>query len=105
RRQQTRSTRRRRVPARARWIAAPVAACAFAATAQPSAPAGAASAAPAAAASAPAGAASTPPVSLRMSETLQAPPRGDPARQLPIILRAREVRGRPDVDASAEGDV
>ncbi|HZW71965.1 MAG TPA: LPS-assembly protein LptD, partial [Caldimonas sp.] len=40
-----------------------------------------------------------------MSETLQAPPRGDAARQLPIILRAREVRGRPDVDASAEGDV
>jgi len=40
-----------------------------------------------------------------MSETLQAPPRGDAARQLPIILRAREVRGRPGVDASAEGDV
>jgi LPS-assembly protein len=40
-----------------------------------------------------------------MSETLQAPPRGEAARQLPIILRAREVRGRPDVDASAEGDV
>jgi len=36
---------------------------------------------------------------------LQAPPRGDAARQLPIILRAREVRGRPDIDASAEGDV
>ena len=40
-----------------------------------------------------------------MSETLQAPTRGEAARQLPIILRAREVRGRPDVDASAEGDV
>ena len=36
---------------------------------------------------------------------LQAPPRGDAARQLPIILRAREVRGRPDIDASAEGEV
>ncbi|MGZ8261094.1 MAG: LPS-assembly protein LptD, partial [Caldimonas sp.] len=30
---------------------------------------------------------------------------GEAARQLPIILRAREVRGRPDLDASAEGDV
>jgi len=40
-----------------------------------------------------------------MSETLHAPPRGDAARQLPIILRAREMRGRPDLDASAEGDV
>ena len=40
-----------------------------------------------------------------MSETLQAPARGEAARQLPIILRAREVRGRPDVDAIAEGDV
>ena len=36
---------------------------------------------------------------------LQPPPRGDAARQLPIILRAREVRGRPDLDAAAEGDV
>ena len=42
---------------------------------------------------------------MRMSETLQAPPHGDAARQLPIILRAHEVSGRPDVDASAEGDV
>src|SRR4029079_4567049 len=60
---------------------------------------------PGPAASAPAGAASTPPITLRMSETLQAPARGEGARQLPIILRAREVRGRPDVDAIAEGDV
>ena len=36
---------------------------------------------------------------------LQAPPRGDAARQLPIILRARELRGRPDIDAAAEGAV
>jgi len=36
---------------------------------------------------------------------LQPPPRGEPARQLPIILRGRELRGRPDIDASAEGDV
>ncbi len=40
-----------------------------------------------------------------MAETLQAPPRGEAGRPLPIILRAREVRGRPDLDASAEGAV
>ena len=34
---------------------------------------------------------------------LQPPPRGDAARQLPIILRAREVRGRPDLDAVGRG--
>ena len=28
-----------------------------------------------------------------------------PRKQLPIILRARELRGRPDLDAEAEGDV
>ena len=53
--------------------------------------------------SAPASAASG--IELRRAQSLQAPPRGDAARQLPIILRAREVRGRPDLDASAEGDV
>ncbi|MEO8312050.1 MAG: LPS assembly protein LptD [Caldimonas sp.] len=42
---------------------------------------------------------------LRRAETLQAPARGEAARRLPIILRARDVRGRPDLDASAEGDV
>jgi LPS-assembly protein len=35
---------------------------------------------------------------------LQPPPRGDAAKQLPIILRAREVRGRPDLETIAEGD-
>ena len=40
-----------------------------------------------------------------MTETLQAPPRGDAGKPLPIILRARDVRGRPELDASAEGDV
>jgi LPS-assembly protein len=44
-------------------------------------------------------------IELRRAANLQAPPRGDAARQLPIILRAREVRGRPDLDASAEGEV
>jgi LPS-assembly protein len=56
-----------------------------------------------AAASAPAGAASG--IDLRRADALRAPPRGDAARELPIILRAQEVRGRPDVDAAAEGDV
>jgi LPS-assembly protein len=44
-------------------------------------------------------------IELRRADNLQAPPRGDAARQLPIILRAREVRARPDLDAVAEGDV
>jgi LPS-assembly protein len=72
------------------WAAAPLAACVVVAAAQPAPPDTAASA---------------PPVSLRMAETLQAPPRGESGRPLPIILRAREVRGRPDLDASAEGEV
>ena len=72
------------------WLAVLLAACACAATAQTAAPDAAASA---------------PPIALRRAQTLQAPPRGDAARQLPIILRAREMRGRPDLDASAEGDV
>jgi len=42
---------------------------------------------------------------LRTAESLQPPARGDAARQLPIILRARELRGRPDLDAEAAGDV
>ncbi|HEY2561114.1 MAG TPA: LPS assembly protein LptD [Caldimonas sp.] len=87
----------------AAWLALPLAAYALAATAQQSSPAGTASA-PAASAP-PAEAASAPPISLRIGETLRQPPRGDAARQLPIILRARDVRGRPDLDASAEGDV
>ncbi|MEO5845033.1 MAG: LPS assembly protein LptD [Caldimonas sp.] len=71
----------------ASWLAAPMAAFAAAALAQ-SAPSG-----------------GEPGVELRRAETLQAPARGEAARRLPIILRAREVRGRPDLDASAEGDV
>jgi LPS-assembly protein len=64
---------------------------------QASAPAGAL--APVAPASAASG------IELRASPALQPPPRGDAARQLPIILRAREVHGRPDLDAEAVGDV
>ncbi|MEO7116076.1 MAG: LPS assembly protein LptD [Caldimonas sp.] len=44
-------------------------------------------------------------VELRQADTLTAPPRGDAARQLPIILRAREIRSRPNLDAEALGDV
>ena len=52
----------------------------------------------------PAGAASSA-ISLRSAESLQAPARGDAARRLPILLRARELRARPDLDAEAAGDV
>ena len=44
-------------------------------------------------------------IELRSAPSLQAPPHGEVARQLPIILRARELHGRPDVDAEAVGDV
>jgi LPS-assembly protein len=56
-------------------------------------------------ASAPAAAAAASGIALRQAETLQAPPRGDAGRQLPIILRARELRARPDLDAQAIGEV
>ncbi|MEP7300745.1 MAG: LPS-assembly protein LptD [Caldimonas sp.] len=44
-------------------------------------------------------------IELRSAPSLQPPPRGEVARTLPIILRARELRGRPDLDAEAIGDV
>ena len=53
----------------------------------------------------PAPAAAASGIALRPAESLQAPPRGDAGRQLPIILRARELRARPDLDAQASGDV
>ena len=43
-------------------------------------------------------------IQLRPSTTLAPPPHGEAAKPLPIILRAREVRGRPDLDTLAEGD-
>jgi LPS-assembly protein len=61
--------------------------------------AAAASAPPAAAASAASG------IELREAPALQAPPRGEAARQLPIILRAGEIHGRAELDAEAVGDV
>jgi LPS-assembly protein len=45
------------------------------------------------------------PLALEASRTLQPTPRGDAARQLPIILRAQSIRARPDLEAVAEGDV
>ena len=56
-----------------------------------------------ASAAAPASAASG--IALRASPALLPPAHGDAGRALPIILRAREVKGRPDLDAQASGDV
>ena len=93
---------------------APLAAFTVAAVAQP-APSSAAASGPGSASSASSAVAAPAPtaassdagaaIELRRAEMLQPPPRGDAARQLPIILRARDVRGRPDIDAAAEGDV
>ncbi len=44
-------------------------------------------------------------VALEPSRSLQPPPRGEAARRLPIILRAQDIRARPDLDAVAEGAV
>jgi LPS-assembly protein len=44
-------------------------------------------------------------VSLQPAEALQPASRGEAARQLPTILTARELSGRPDKDVVAEGDV
>jgi len=41
---------------------------------------------------------------LQMAPSLQALPRGDAAKKLPIILQARELRGRADLETVAEGD-
>ena len=39
-----------------------------------------------------------------MSPRVQEPPTGEASRPLPIVLQAREVRGRPDLDTVAEGN-
>ena len=36
---------------------------------------------------------------------MQGPPRGEAARALPIVLQSRTLRGQPDVETIAEGDV
>jgi LPS-assembly protein len=41
---------------------------------------------------------------LRLAPSLQPLPRGDAASRLPIIVRADEVRGRPDLETVAEGN-
>jgi LPS-assembly protein len=46
----------------------------------------------------------TPPLQLKLAPTLQPPPRGEAASRSPIILRANELRGRPDLETVAEGD-
>jgi LPS-assembly protein len=56
--------------------------------------------APASAPATPAG----PGLTLRSAPTLNPLPGGDAARQVPIILRARDLRVRPDLDTVAEGD-
>jgi hypothetical protein len=43
-------------------------------------------------------------IELQLSPTLSPLPRGEPARKLPIIVQARELRGRPDLETVAEGD-
>lgn len=45
-----------------------------------------------------------PTLELKTAPMLQVPPRGDAVKQLPIILRARELRGRPDLETVAVGD-
>jgi LPS-assembly protein len=42
---------------------------------------------------------------LQPSRSLQPLPRGEAGQQQPIILQAREITARPDLDALAEGDV
>src|SRR5258708_405658 len=43
-------------------------------------------------------------IQLQLSRSLATPPRGDAAKGLPIIVQARELRGRPDLETVAEGD-
>ncbi len=65
-----------------------------------------AAAAPSAAASASANAAAgAPGAALQPSATLLALPRGEAAGQLPIVLQARSITGRPDLMTQAEGEV
>jgi len=106
-RQDPRSSVRERPRLGASWLATPLAAVAVAALAQPapSSPGASAASASAAASAASGSGDAGPGIELRRADVLHAPPRGDAARRLPIILRAREVHGRPDIDAAAEGEV
>jgi LPS-assembly protein len=42
-------------------------------------------------------------IALRMSPAITAPPRGDAAKGLPVILQADTIRGRPDLETIADG--
>ena len=46
-----------------------------------------------------------PGIELRTAPSITAPAHGTASRTLPIILRADELRGRPDIDAEANGNV
>jgi LPS-assembly protein len=46
-----------------------------------------------------------PALALEPSPSLQALPRGEGARQLPIVLLARSIRSQPELETVAEGDV
>ncbi|MBL8287511.1 MAG: LPS-assembly protein LptD [Rubrivivax sp.] len=83
-------------------LAAALAASGTASQAQTAASAAPAASAPASAPAAAALAASAP---LAPATHLQGPPRGEAARALPIVLQARTLRGQPDVQTVAEGDV
>ena len=62
--------------------------------------------APAPAAAGPAAsAAATGSQALEPSRRIAPLPRGDAARRLPIVLRAREIRSQPDLETVAEGEV
>jgi LPS-assembly protein len=45
------------------------------------------------------------PLQLRLSPQIQVAPRGEAGSRAPIVMRARELRGRPDLDTVLEGDV
>ena len=52
---------------------------------------------------APAAPAASQPLELRLAPALK-PPRSDASQALPIVLRADEIRGRPDLETVAEGN-
>jgi LPS-assembly protein len=47
---------------------------------------------------------SVPGLDLRVARTLQPPPRGESGNRLPVILRADQIHGTPDLETIAEGN-